>query len=200
MTRGRGPCTARRTANCNPRLRGAWQRSTGPHSSTEYLRRLHAHKRYFCRFSACFTFTFQDSAITHQPTRVARRQARRETSLDSRVSTLETPDSLSRLGWIQHAAATSGRRVGETAGERRGSGSGCAYALYGWQGCAALTPFPRRGFRLLSSRHHRLKIFAKRTFPRWRALPLGRDLTRVRHDAMGFARSPSGSSLPLRYR
>jgi hypothetical protein len=62
-----------------------------------------------------------------------------------------------------------------------------------------LTPFPRRGFRLLSSRHHRLKTFAKRTFPRWRALPLGRDLTRVRPDAMGFARSPSGSSLPLRY-
>ena len=46
-----------------------------------------------------------------------------------------------------------------------------------------LTPFPRRGFPLLSSRHHRLKTFAKRTFPRWRALPLGRDLTRVRHDA-----------------
>ena len=63
----------------------------------------------------------------------------------------------------------------------------------------SLTPFPRRGFRLLSSRHHRLKTFTKRTFLRWRALPLGRDLTRVRHDAMGFARSPSGSSLPLRY-
>jgi hypothetical protein len=29
---------------------------------------------------------------------------------------------------------------------------------------------------------------------------LGRDLTRVRHDAMGFTHSPSGSSLPLRYR
>ena len=55
----------------------------------------------------------------------------------------------------------------------------------------SLTPFPRRGFRLLSSRYHRLKkSFAKRSFPRWRALPLGRDLSRVWHDAMGFARSP----------
>ena len=55
--------------------------------------------------------------------------------------------------------------------------------------------FPSR----LSSRHHRLKTFAKRAFHRWRALPLGRDLSRVRHDAMGFARSRAGSSLPLRY-
>ena len=47
-----------------------------------------------------------------------------------------------------------------------------------------LTPFPPR---LLSSRHHRLKTFAKRTFIRWRALPLGgRDLTRVWHRRHGF--------------
>ena len=148
-------------------------------------------------------FHFHVSGFSHHASADSRRQTpgqtRDVTRLSSHVSTLETPDSLSRLGWIQHAAATSGRRVGETAGGRMGSGSGCAYALYGWQGCAALTPFPRRGFRLLPSRHHRLKIFAKRTFPRWRALPLGRDLTRVRHGAMGFARSPSGSSLPLRY-
>ena len=53
--------------------------------------------------------------------------------------------------------------------------------------------FPPRGIRLLSSRHHRLKIFAKRIFPRWRALPLGVGrrrgsgvLSRVRHDATSF--------------
>jgi hypothetical protein len=48
-----------------------------------------------------------------------------------------------------------------------------------------LTPFPRRGFRLLSSRHHRLKTFAMRIFSRWRALPLGRDLSRG-----GFGMTP----------
>ena len=58
---------------------------------------------------------------------------------------------------------------------------------------------PRR-FVLLSSRHYRLKTFAKRTFPRCRALLSGRDVTRVRHDAMGVASWRAGCSLPLRYR
>ena len=63
-----------------------------------------------------------------------------------------------------------------------------------------LTPSPRRRFQLLSSRHYRLKTFAKRIFPRCRALLSGRDVTRVRHDAMGVASWRAGSSLPLRYR
>ena len=42
-------------------------------------------------------------------------------------------------------------------------------------------------FQLLSPRHYRLKTFAKRIFPRCRALLSGRDVTRVRHDAMGVA-------------
>ena len=49
---------------------------------------------------------------------------------------------------------------------------------------APLTPSPLRRFPLLSSRQYRLKTFAKRIFPRCRALLSGRDVTRVRHDAM----------------
>ena len=46
-----------------------------------------------------------------------------------------------------------------------------------WGGVIALClyflkPFPTPGISLLSSRHHCLKTFAKRTFPRWQALPL----------------------------
>jgi hypothetical protein len=37
-------------------------------------------------------------------------------------------------------------------------------------------------------------------FLRWRALLSGRDLLRVRHDAMGIQRWRAGSSLPSRYR
>ena len=40
---------------------------------------------------------------------------------------------------------------------------------------------------------------AKRIFSRFRALLSGRDVTRVRHDAMGVASWRAGSSLPLRY-
>ena len=75
------------------------------------------------------------------------------------------------------------------------------------------SPFPSptpgiRHFRVRKKNVEKRETFVKRTFARWRAraLPLRRDLTRVRHDAMpmgfgfrGFARSRAGSSLPLRY-
>ena len=63
-----------------------------------------------------------------------------------------------------------------------------------------LDPFPRRRFPLLSPRHYRLNTFGKRISPRCRALLSGRDVARVRHDAMGVASWRAGCSLPLRYR
>jgi hypothetical protein len=61
-----------------------------------------------------------------------------------------------------------------------------------------------RSFLNPSSCHHRLKNVAKRIFPRCRALLSGRDVARVRHDAMDGYRalassSRAGSRLPLRY-
>jgi hypothetical protein len=52
-----------------------------------------------------------------------------------------------------------------------------------------LTLTQNRGFAISEFATKRPETFVKRTFARWRALPLRRDLTRVRHDAMGFARA-----------
>ena len=48
----------------------------------------------------------------------------------------------------------------------------------------SLTLVPHRGFAISEFAKKRPETFVKRTFARWRALPLRRDLARVRHDAM----------------
>ena len=66
---------------------------------------------------------------------------------------------------------------------------------------ANINPRPTPGIRHFRVRKKRRETFVKRTFARCPlgALPPRLNLTRVRHDTMGFACSPSGSSLPLRY-
>jgi hypothetical protein len=63
----------------------------------------------------------------------------------------------------------------------------CSLFRFQWQTGQPLSHAGDFDFSLLSSRHIWIvsKPFsvAKRTFLRWRALPLGRDLGRVRHDA-----------------
>jgi hypothetical protein len=49
-----------------------------------------------------------------------------------------------------------------------------------------LTLFPHTGDSPFPISQKSRETFVKRTFARWRALPLRRDVTRVRYDANGF--------------